>query len=468
MQELMKTNCLASIKASLTMSRLVGQQQRPQAVANPTFRRFSSSSSAKPRDDNKIWFQAKGGLSFKCTSCGKCCTGKGGKVWVNAAEEQQMAHELHVEVDALRDFYLDQEEGKRWSIKMKKSQQHGDDNSDSETRCIFLKENLCSIYKARPTQCRTFPWWPQHVASEHDWKVAAMQCPGIEETSPLVPSETIVNNLVVHIVHRTNDDDSMTYNDMIQSLEQLDPGLMDEFRDDFFRNHSRHVLYEDDELVIMNNRLGASGRTRSLHFKNSLTFGQSEIAINEKTHELDHDRLLFDVHQAMCRALEWIPSPIQHMAVIGTGAGAIPMYLHRNFPGATIDCVDSSSNVLDLAKVYFGLTTNAQIRLLALSGESYSSPHPLDILMIDVATDTIPPSVPPPSMLSDDFLLHAKAQLSRFGLLVFNVVVADQKALSGILEKIKCHFDFVHHVELDNNWVVYAAKSSPPDWRVRK
>ena len=27
--------------------------------------------------------------------------------------------------------------------------------------CSFLKDNKCSVYKARPTQCRTWPFWPE-------------------------------------------------------------------------------------------------------------------------------------------------------------------------------------------------------------------------------------------------------------------------------------------------------------------
>ena len=27
--------------------------------------------------------------------------------------------------------------------------------------CIFLEDKLCSIYKVRPVQCATYPWWPE-------------------------------------------------------------------------------------------------------------------------------------------------------------------------------------------------------------------------------------------------------------------------------------------------------------------
>ena len=38
-----------------------------------------------------------------------------------------------------------------------------DTNDDS---CVFLEDNKCSVYEVRPTQCRTFPWWPELVEDE--------------------------------------------------------------------------------------------------------------------------------------------------------------------------------------------------------------------------------------------------------------------------------------------------------------
>ena len=366
-----------SVKASVTINKATFQVCR---------RVFSSTGTTNP-SRKKIWFKDKG-LTFACTACGKCCTGRGGKVWVNAVEAEIMAEELDVKVETLRDRYLRliPREGK-WSIRTREESE--------DDRCIFLNEkNHCSLYAARPTQCRTFPWWPQIVASDHDWKVAAKTCEGIQENAPAVSSKTVLENLVVHSVHRNGEED-FTYSGMMDNLKEIDPELINEFEDDFVRNHSRQVLHENDRIVVLNNRMGMSRQTRSLYFKNSLNYSQSEIAIQDSTGCLDYNRLIFDVHEALCLALVWIHSPIKHMAVIGTGAGAIPMFLHHNFPEATMDCIDASAEVLDLAQQFFSLPSIYPFRLLAQNGESYSSPHPLDILIIDVATDTIPVHVPP-------------------------------------------------------------------------
>lgn len=49
--------------------------------------------------------------------------------------------------------------------------------------CIFLtkgkdgKKN-CQIYRARPLQCRTWPFWKENIHSEDSWSETAKKCPG--------------------------------------------------------------------------------------------------------------------------------------------------------------------------------------------------------------------------------------------------------------------------------------------------
>ena len=45
------------------------------------------------------------------------------------------------------------------------------DNYGSADRCIFLDDDgkKCTIYEARPTQCRTYPYWPRLMNNETAW-----------------------------------------------------------------------------------------------------------------------------------------------------------------------------------------------------------------------------------------------------------------------------------------------------------
>lgn len=54
-----------------------------------------------------------------------------------------------------------------------------------DRQCPFLLENGCSIHPAKPTQCRTFPFWPDLVENPHAWKIASRFCPGIGK-GPLI------------------------------------------------------------------------------------------------------------------------------------------------------------------------------------------------------------------------------------------------------------------------------------------
>jgi Fe-S-cluster containining protein len=45
--------------------------------------------------------------------------------------------------------------------------------------CVFWKDG-CSVYEARPLQCRAFPFWPSILKNfSGTWKSAARNCPGM-------------------------------------------------------------------------------------------------------------------------------------------------------------------------------------------------------------------------------------------------------------------------------------------------
>lgn len=62
--------------------------------------------------------------------------------------------------------------------------------------CVFLKDQkFCSIYPVRPTQCRTYPFWPRKLISQETWEETASECEGIQDDAPVVPFELIQENL---------------------------------------------------------------------------------------------------------------------------------------------------------------------------------------------------------------------------------------------------------------------------------
>ncbi|MEO5926175.1 MAG: YkgJ family cysteine cluster protein [Bryobacteraceae bacterium] len=54
-----------------------------------------------------------------------------------------------------------------------------------DRQCPFLEDKKCSIHPAKPTQCRTFPFWPELIESRKEWARTAKHCPGIGK-GPLI------------------------------------------------------------------------------------------------------------------------------------------------------------------------------------------------------------------------------------------------------------------------------------------
>ncbi len=112
------------------------------------------------------WY--KDGLVFGCTSCGQCCTGAPGYVWLEQEDIQRLAKHLELsESDFLRRYTR----FVRGRYSLTELKPHYD--------CVFLKEKKCTVYHARPSQCKKFPWWPQNLTSKKAWDEAALHCEGI-------------------------------------------------------------------------------------------------------------------------------------------------------------------------------------------------------------------------------------------------------------------------------------------------
>ncbi len=118
------------------------------------------------------WYAA--GLSFSCSGCGGCCAGPGeGYVWVTADEIAAIAAHLGVSEKQMRRAHVRSVRG-RLSLRERR------DNRD----CVFLAGGgnggrTCAIYPVRPTQCRTWPFWPSNLGSPDAWARAGVRCPGI-------------------------------------------------------------------------------------------------------------------------------------------------------------------------------------------------------------------------------------------------------------------------------------------------
>ncbi|HEX4128518.1 MAG TPA: YkgJ family cysteine cluster protein [Pirellulales bacterium] len=136
------------------------------------------------RATDKPWYQD--GLRFKCTQCGDCCTGAPGYVWVNREEIEALAKQIGVPVEEFEQNYV-----RRVGVRLSLVE---DRNGD----CVFFdgKTRKCTVYNARPRQCRTWPFWHSNLRTPEAWRQTCEVCPGCNH-GDLVSVEQIVQQMKV-------------------------------------------------------------------------------------------------------------------------------------------------------------------------------------------------------------------------------------------------------------------------------
>lgn len=113
------------------------------------------------------WY--RGGLRFECHQCHNCCRGaQPGWVYASPRELGRIARTLSLSESAFRKRYLTKDENGEDVLRLKP-------NGD----CVFWDEG-CTIYPARPRQCRTFPFWAETLASPEAWRSLRAFCHGVD------------------------------------------------------------------------------------------------------------------------------------------------------------------------------------------------------------------------------------------------------------------------------------------------
>jgi uncharacterized protein len=191
-------------------------------------------------ENMKRWFENS--VSFACTACGKCCKSRGKtKVYINPAELTILADQFDLGVDTFTDTYTDihrlQDGTQLRSLK----------SNPAKTQCIFLKDNICTVYVNRPTQCRTYPYWPDLMVGKAEWVSEQRDCEGMSFNSTSLQKPNRNNmflNLIVHQIHNRGTGENWTYDEAMELLEEslvANPELVREFEEDFFNENGSNI-----------------------------------------------------------------------------------------------------------------------------------------------------------------------------------------------------------------------------------
>lgn len=128
----------------------------------------------------------KSGVRFECQGSGQCCVSRGeyGYVFLSLEDRQRLAKKLKLSTAAFTKKYCQKFKGAY----------HLAEEAD-RPECMFLDGNRCEVYSARPSQCRTWPFWPDVMNAKTWKKEVANYCPGVGK-GPVISAKEIEKRVV--------------------------------------------------------------------------------------------------------------------------------------------------------------------------------------------------------------------------------------------------------------------------------
>ncbi len=144
------------------------------------------------KQKNELFYEQ--GLRFQCQGSGKCCTSHGefGFVFLSLEDRKRFAEYFGLTNGEFKKQYCDKTNG-IWHLK----------EDPKNPDCMFLKNKKCSVYEARPNQCRTWPFWPD-LMNAKAWKTEVIDfCPGVGK-GPLIPKSEIEKNIALDELNERN------------------------------------------------------------------------------------------------------------------------------------------------------------------------------------------------------------------------------------------------------------------------
>jgi Fe-S-cluster containining protein len=125
----------------------------------------------------KFW--EKKGIHFECQGSGACCKYRGSYsyVYLDLEDRRRMAKFFKLPVASFTKKYCEKDEGYFYL-------------KNPQADCEFLDQKKCTIYEARPKQCRTWPFWPELLNNEKVWNEDVKTfCKGIGKGKLYTPEE---------------------------------------------------------------------------------------------------------------------------------------------------------------------------------------------------------------------------------------------------------------------------------------
>jgi Fe-S-cluster containining protein len=110
-------------------------------------------------------------------------------VWVNKEEIAALAKLVNMEVAEFEERYV-----RRVGIRLSLVEYPNGD-------CVFFdnQKRCCTVYEARPRQCRTWPFWQSNIDSPESWEQTCEACPGSGKGKLYTVDQIVAQSKVVRL-----------------------------------------------------------------------------------------------------------------------------------------------------------------------------------------------------------------------------------------------------------------------------
>jgi hypothetical protein len=132
------------------------------------------------------------GLRFQCQKCSNCCRKAPGYVFLNRKDLRNISIAIKKQqIYIIKEYcrIVDISGFKRLSLREK-----------SNFDCIFWENDGCKIYKKRPLQCKSYPFWAHNLESIQTWNNLKHECPGIDKGKKL--SKKVIDHWINYRVRQ--------------------------------------------------------------------------------------------------------------------------------------------------------------------------------------------------------------------------------------------------------------------------
>src|SRR3954464_9376181 len=133
----------------------------------------------------------------------------------------------------------------------------------------------------------------------------------------------------------------------------------------------------------------------------------------------DPDHLELAYTRMALAAMALVPNP-RRILLAGLGGGALPRFLHRNFPEASIEVAEINPQVLEVATRYLGFTRDARLIVHIADARDFiarAPPGAYDVIVLDAYAD----ATVPPHLATLEFMTAVREALAPSGVVVSNL-----------------------------------------------